>query len=125
MSNYKKYKLFRSLFILLLFIQVSCSNQKFDKNAWCEREDSVFPPSLRPYMLDDLITNNKLVGLTYNELIARLGMPDNKDTNIVSYAIVVEYGTDIDPVYTKDLEFTISKDSLIMSLRIRESKDGN
>ena len=76
-------------------------------------------------MLDDLITINKLVGLTYNELIARLGMPYNKDTNIVSYAIVVEYGTDIDPVYTKDLEFTISKDSLIMSLRIRESKDGN
>jgi len=125
MRNDKAYNNLKWLFIVLLFIAGSCSQQKFDKDKWSEREDPAFPPSSRARMLDDLITNHDLVGLSYKDLVARLGMPDNKDEDIVTYKIVVEYGTDIDPVYTKDLVFTISKDSSITSMKVRDWKTEN
>lgn len=122
MKNYKTNKILKWLFVCLFLIVASCQ-QKFDKIKWSEREDPAFPPSSRPEMLNDLITNNKLVGLSFRQLIARLGPPDNKDGNIVIYKVDVDFGTDIDPVYTKDLEFTISKDSIITSLRVKEWKE--
>ena len=73
-------------------------------------------------MFMDLITNYKLVGIKYSQLIGLLGIPDSKDSNSLSYKIVVDYGHDIDPVYTKNLDFTYSNDSIITSFNVNEWK---
>jgi hypothetical protein len=73
-------------------------------------------------MLKDLTTNYKLVGITYSELVSVLGVPDNKDSSSLTYKIVVDYGMDIDPVYTKNLDFIFSDDSIITSLKVIEWK---
>ncbi|QJD96109.1 hypothetical protein HH214_09590 [Mucilaginibacter robiniae] len=93
---------------------------KFDKSKWNEQQDPLFPSSYRPEMFKDLTTNNKLVGMNYNQLIAKLGTPDNKGGGLISYKIMVEYGGGIDPVYTKELRFAVSKDSLISSYKVVE-----
>ena len=123
MKNYKRSCFSKWLLIFVFFTFVSCNRQiKFDKNRWNEQADPVFPSSYRPKMLNDLITNNRLIGLRYHQLIELLGIPDNKDSSFLSYKIVVEYGSDIDPVYTKDLKFTYSRDSLINSFKVIEWK---
>ncbi|MCC7514190.1 MAG: hypothetical protein IT212_05825 [Bacteroidia bacterium] len=95
---------------------------KFDKNKWNDQADPLFPSVYRSKMLTDLTTNYKLKGLKYSELIELLGIPDSKDSSSLSYKIVVDYKHDIDPVYTKDLDFTFSKDSIITSFQINEWK---
>jgi hypothetical protein len=121
-TNYKKCALSKWLFAAFTLL-ISCNQQiKFDKNKWHEQIDPAFPSTYRPRMLDDLTTNFKLIGLSYHQLVDRLGMTDSKDSGLVSYKIVVKYGSDIDPVYSKDLEFTYSKDSSITSFKVVEWK---
>ena len=74
-------------------------------------------------MLNDLINNNRLVGLQYHQLIELIGIPDNKDGSSMSYRIDVDYSSNIDPVYTKDLKFTYSRDSSITSIKVVEWKE--
>ena|ERR1700694_2529625 len=121
----KQIKFFFSLLIATI-LAISCSNSskeiKFDKSKWNEQTDPLFPSTYRSKMITDLTTNHKLVGLKYDQLIQLLGIPDNKDSNSLSYKIIVDYGHDIDPVYTKDLDFTFSKDSVITSYKVNEWK---
>lgn len=109
--------------IIILF---ACNDNnmqvKFEKSKWNEQTDPLFPSSYRKQMLTDLTTNYKLVGFKYSQLIELLGTPDNKDSSSLSYKIIVDYGHDIDPVYTKDLDFTLSKDSMIVSFKVEEWK---
>lgn len=127
-NNKRKAMKFQKLgFIILQFIVLalfSCGNKqiKFDKNKWNEQTDPTFPSSYRPQMLTDLTTNYKLAGYTYSQLVELLGIPDYKDSSLLSYNIVVDYGHDIDPVYTKNLDFTFSKDSIITSFKVTEWK---
>ena len=71
-------------------------------------------------MLSDLITNHKLIGLKYSQIVELLGEPDFKDS--LCYSIIVDYGTNIDPVYTKNLNFTFSMDSIITSFNVQDWK---
>eukprot|EP01133_Synstelium_polycarpum_P009293 gene9293-10898_t len=108
-------------FILILL--ASCTGKvKFDKNKWDESIDPAFPSDFRDKMLPDLITNHKLIGLTCAQLVEKLGQPNNKENNTMSYNIIVDYGYDIDPVHVKHLTFSYSKDSLIRSYKITEWK---
>lgn len=113
-------------FILLQFaaiaLLVACNNKevKFDKNKWNIKNDMEYP--FRRQMLNDLTTNYKLIGLNYSQLIELLGRPNYKDSISVAYIIVENYGLDIDPVYTKNLDFTFSKDSTITSFKVDEWK---
>ncbi len=121
--------------LLLIILQVisvvfflSCNDMqhhtKFDKNKWQEQTDPLFPSPYRSQMVEDLTTNHKLVGLKYSQLIELLGIPDYKDSSSLSYKIIVDHGKDIDPVYTKDLEFTFSNDSTVTAFKINEWKKG-
>ncbi len=111
------------LFVLLTFLLSSCTNEiKFDKTKWDKQPDLGFTPPYRNKMLPDLTKNYKLVGLKYSQLIEILGKPNFVDKNSLGYAIIIDYGHDIDPIYTKNLYFTISKDSLITSLQVEEWK---
>lgn len=106
---------------LMLFL--SCSNEvKFEKKGWMTIEDPIYPPSSREKMLGDLLENHKLIGLKYSQMEKLMGLPDGKDSNSAYYRIVVEYGSDIDPVYTKNLIFQFSKDSTIISTKVNNWK---
>jgi hypothetical protein len=114
------------LIVILSFILLSfaCSNIKFEKTGWMDQSDVGIYPN-RDKMLNDLTQNNKLKGLTYRELIAKIGPDENYkqgyDTCIF-YSIVTDYGWDIDPVYTKDLVFKLNKDSIVVDYEIKEWK---
>ena len=99
-----------------------CKNvgkMKFDKTKWAVQEIGFTPP-YRSQMLSDLVEHHKLSGMTYNDVINMLGQPNAADSASFSYDIVVDYGSDIDPVYVKYLEFVIAKDSVVTAIRIKE-----
>ena len=78
----------------------------------------------RDNMLNDLIHNQKLKGLTYKQLIDKIGEPEKNagDITIVYYDILTDYGYDIDPVYIKTLDFKLDKDSIVSDFRVNEIK---
>lgn len=76
-------------------------------------------------MLNDLIENHKLKGMQYKNLIDLLGLPENysdQEENILIYNIVTDYGYDIDPVYIKNLEIKLAKDSIVEGYKVVEIK---
>jgi hypothetical protein len=109
---------------LLLFL-ISCKNEmKFDKAAWnMSATDPISSSPFREKMLIDLTTNYTLKGLKYNQLVEFLGIPNTVDSSSLSYNLDINYGSDIDPVYAKYLEFQFSKDSVITSFKIEEWKE--
>lgn len=74
------------------------------KKRWQLRDDPGFPPPERKQILNDLLSNYKLVGLSYKELNSLLGAPDITDSSgaNVSYEIDIHYDM-IDPDYIKSL----------------------
>ncbi|HEY5406177.1 MAG TPA: hypothetical protein VIJ92_03780, partial [Ginsengibacter sp.] len=68
----------------------------------------------------DLTSNYNLRGIPYKKLVYLLGVPDGSDNVDLFYDIVVDYGSDIDPVYTKTLVLKMNKDSIIESYKISE-----
>ena len=107
--------------IALVSLLNSCNNEiKFDQAKWREYPDLGFTPPYRKKMLTDLITNYKLKGAKYSEIISLLGAPNFQDSTSFGYDIITRYGSDIDPVYTKAIDFTFSKDSIITSFNVEE-----
>jgi len=99
----------------------SCVNDiKFDAEQWMKGHDPVFPPPERGHMVNDLIKNYHLRGLTYAQLVELLGDPDAYDSSLIIYNIEIDFGSNIDPIYTKDLEFSLSSDSTVTSFKIEE-----
>ncbi len=97
--------------------------ENFNKKDWSFQGDAIFAPPHRKAMLLDLTQNHKLVGLKYSELIDLLGRPNFTDSNSVGYEIIIDYGNDIDPVYTKDLYFSFGNDSIVTAWNIRVWKN--
>jgi hypothetical protein len=130
LSNKKKLSYTKISFIAIVtissFVIIGCNDRnedmKFEKNKWSAQTDPAFPPEYRPRMLTDLTQNYQLRGLKYSEVTNLLGIPDSKDSNSLTYKIIVEYRADIDPVYTKDLHIYFSKDSIITSFDVKEWK---
>jgi hypothetical protein len=112
--------------LILIVFSIGCNENKdqvkFEKDKWNEQSDPLFPSAYRQQMLIELTTSYKLKGLKYSQLIGLLGIPDAKDSISLSYKIAVDYKNDIDPVYAKDLNFTFSKDSIIISFKVNEWK---
>lgn len=115
----------RLLFIISFLLSISsCKNDKlrFDKTKWDLREDPAFVSPYREKMIDDLVLNYKLTNIKYSELRQLLGAPEIIESSSVVYTISEYYGTDIDPVYSKSIEFKLSADSIITSYEIKEWK---
>ena len=125
-------RLYRGLLIIASSVlTIACNSNKhgvrFDKGLWKQREDIDYPDVHFPHrdkMLDDLVKNHKLKGLTYQQLIDSLGAPgnfgDNDDT--VRYEIFTGFESDIDPTYGKNLNLTLGADSVVTSYKISEWK---
>jgi hypothetical protein len=111
------------VFILIL-LSVGCNDIKFEKKGWMYEDCGTYPN--RNKMIKDLTGNNKLIGLTYKELIKKIGKDDNYngfDTCIL-YNIITDYGwLGIDPVYTKDLKFKFNKDSIVIDYKVEVWKE--
>jgi len=115
-----------AVWLLFLCFLGSCANQiKFDKNKWQPNGETEQPPYYRREMLNDLLTNYKLVGKQYANIISLLGIPSFKDSCNFGYNVIVDYGSDIDPIYTKTLDFVFSKDSIIISCKVNEWRKNN
>jgi hypothetical protein len=64
---------------------------------------------------------HQIKGSTYKELTIQIGeqvrYDDNKDNTY--YSIVVDYGWDIDPVYTKVLSIILNKDLIVTTYEVK------
>lgn len=110
------------IFLLIATSLFSCQTQKkFDKVKWAEVADLMTFPN-RKFMVDDLTKNIQLKGKQYNEIIDLLGQPQGKGDNDLQmfYDIDVDYGSDIDPVYSKTLTFQFDKDSIVKTFEVKE-----
>ncbi len=94
------------LVIVFVSVFVSCK-QKFDQQKWQIKDDLTYP--YRDAMVEDLIKNNKLVGLTYKQLIEQLG----EDNGNLGYSIYDDYGWE-----SKSLRFKMNEDSLITKVEL-------
>ena len=115
-------KIFRNLIFSLTFLHlVSCGhpNKSFDKNGWLKIGDIGSYPE-RSAMVDDLIKNHKLNGLTFYELTNKLGQPNGSDSTSIYYNIKTEYGMDIDPTGGSSLVFYFNGDSTITDFKLNE-----
>jgi hypothetical protein len=115
----------RLFFYLLnvVFLLFSCKQDiKFNENGWKQKGD-LNSYTKRESMIKDLTENYKLRGLSYSKLIDLLGVPENysnQKSNTITYNIVSEFRNNIDPVYIKNLEIQLSKDSIVKNYKIIE-----
>jgi hypothetical protein len=114
------------LFLLsCIILFASCGDKtfkrKFNKSAWGKKEDWDYPG--RVAMVDDLVKHHKIKGLFYKQLVDSIGEPANwADSTVMAYELVTDFGSDIDPIYTKTLIIYLSKDSMAIGFKIIESK---
>ncbi|PZR28554.1 MAG: hypothetical protein DI538_24800 [Azospira oryzae] len=107
--------------IVVISLIISCANEKFDKNKWNSNKDAGSPPAERSKMLEDLLAGRKWEGLSYNDVIELVGPPDFSDSIHFLYDIETNYGFDIDPIYTKQLIYYLSSDSIVTRFEVKES----
>jgi hypothetical protein len=75
-------------------------------------------------MIDDLTKNYALKGKKYHEIVELLNIPQGKGDNDLQifYDVDVDYGSDIDPVYSKALSIQFDKDSIVKTFEVQEWK---
>jgi len=78
----------------------------------------------RSSILADLRQHHKLIGLAYPQLEALLGKPQGVNDTTgeinISYLLEEAYGSDIDPVFSKNLLFRLDQDSIVTSYEVVE-----
>ncbi|MEO8949965.1 MAG: hypothetical protein ABI308_16240 [Mucilaginibacter sp.] len=114
------------LVTVVFTVLTACSNHqvKFDKEKWNAGDGISY--SMRDNVLTDLVTNYKLKGMTYKDVIRLLGKPDDTAALKTSYEIINtahEYNPKLKPTYKKSLEFYFSKDSVVTSFKVYEHTD--
>jgi hypothetical protein len=105
---------------LILACKPEKQELQFNKDTWQVREDMDYP--YRDKMLNDLVKNHRLKGLTYLQLIDSLGKPADfiEKDDTVRYEIIVGFESDIDPTYGKNLNLALGPDSVVTSYKISE-----
>lgn len=110
--------------MISFFATLTSCDQKFDKAKWLEQGD-LRMYTYRKTMINDLMSNHKIKGLTYKQLIDLLGDSDkyvDSDANVLYYDVITNYGSDIDPIYSKTLKIKLDKDSTVQSFKVEEWK---
>jgi len=89
---------------------------------WDDRDQGFGYPK-RKFMLNDLIENHQIKGLTYKQMVDSIGEPNiDPGSYKAYYNIILNYGWDIDPVYTKDLVIQLDRDSVVTGFKVKEWK---
>ena len=109
----------------IAFISITSCNrpQKFTREMWSYTDGLTYPS--RKTILDDLLANQKIVGLNHYQVIQLLGSPQYRDTTNFKYSYQIEdtgaeYNPKNNPIYTKSLVLTFSKDSIVTKKELVE-----
>ncbi len=100
---------------------ISCKN-KFDKAGWNYSGPDTGDLKEYPYrdrMVDDLLENYTIKGLSKKQVFDLLGETEVVD-NTIYYIIFIDFGYDIDPVHTKHLEIKFNEKGIAESAKIDE-----
>jgi len=106
------------LFCSLLFIAFTGCHQatKFNTPQWKVGDGLDFP--LRNDMLDDLVKNYHLKGMTYKQVQHLLSYPEGSDSASFYYEIIETYNNMARHEHVKRLVFYMGKDSVITGFKI-------
>jgi len=110
-------------FIFLAFVAVCLTacrkKEKFDRYRWNGGDGLSFP--YRDNMLEDLLANHKLKGLTYKQVTQLLHPPDRNSFTDKSfeYEIICKMNK-LDTVYAKTLILYLNKDSIVSDFKVVE-----
>jgi hypothetical protein len=112
-----------ALFVIYKLVIWYSYSQKFNKATWDEGDIGFDFPN-RKYMLNDLIENHQIKGLIYKQLVDSIGEPRMDSGSYEAYYnIELDYGWDIDPVYSKDLVIQLNRDSVVTGFDFKEWKN--
>lgn len=108
------------IFMLMVAMLTSCTyKQKFERKGWNEGDGLTFPR--RNLMVEDLLATHKLVGLKFNNIVGMLHYPDRFSRDSLSFHYeIIRKMSGIDTLYTKNLVFTMTKDSVITAVKVTE-----
>lgn len=112
-------------FLIILFTVSNCGKPdvEFNKQQWNKKFDGFYKN--RESMVNDLLKNHLKKGMRYKNVKNLIGEPQNyatRKSNTIVYTVMEDYGWDIDPVETKILIITLSKDSLVENYEIQHWK---
>jgi outer membrane protein assembly factor BamE (lipoprotein component of BamABCDE complex) len=106
--------------IFLILAMTGCKGGKFDREKWSYGDGLDYP--LRNQIVDDLVANHHIKGLTFRQVIDSLGSPQRRDSLKFTYQIEdnsYNYGKK-QPVHKKNLIVYFSKDSIAVKFEIYE-----
>lgn len=104
---------------MICFMAMGCNKSvKFDRQKWSYGNGLDYPQ--RDDIVDDLIKNHHIKGLTYRQVIDSLGAPQQWDTLQVAYQILDNTSNyhRKNPVRKKSLILHFSKDSVVTRFEI-------
>ncbi|MBL7985778.1 MAG: hypothetical protein JNM91_12305 [Flavobacteriales bacterium] len=123
-SRFSLHSLARVLIVISICLTGCDRSIPFDKDGWQKKSDFIYP--LRDAMVQDLIGNHQLMGLTTQEARDLLGETDHTELgdmpNYLTYQVLLDFGWDIDPVHTKDLVLEFNEDSIVTKVDLLEWK---
>jgi outer membrane protein assembly factor BamE (lipoprotein component of BamABCDE complex) len=99
-------------------LAAGCGNHKFDRQRWSYGDGLDYP--MRNDIVEDLMANHHIKGLTYRQVIDSLGSPQRRDSLKFTYQVVdnsYNYGKK-QPVHHKNLIVYFSKDSVVTRFEI-------
>ena len=111
--------------MLLMVALTSChlSGSKFDRQKWSYGDGLDYP--LRNDIVDDLMKNHHIKGLTFRQVIDSLGSPQRRDSLKFTYQIQ-DNSFDFarkKPAHKKSLIVYFNKDSVAVKFEIYEHTD--
>jgi hypothetical protein len=105
--------------VIAVVVLFSCKQQKkFSREGWRQRTDMYHEE--RTYMIDDLLQGHPLKGQPRHHVLYLLGEPELEDSARMYYEVDVDYGWDIDPVYTKTLILHLNAKAVVDSVEVDE-----
>ncbi|MCC8424951.1 outer membrane protein assembly factor BamE [Mucilaginibacter sp. UR6-11] len=99
------------------------SGSKFDRQKWSYGDGLDYP--LRDDIVEDLMANHQIKGLTYRQVIDSLGSPQRRDPLKFTYQLIDDsynYGRK-KPVHKKSLIVYFNKDSVVTRFEIYDHTD--
>ena len=93
----------------------TAANVRFDNLKWQTREGELYP--FREKMLQDLMDNGKLKGLSKPQLLEKLGPPDRENENYLYY-LVSQQKVGILALNTKTLVIRLSPENVVEAVLI-------
>ncbi|RVT98159.1 hypothetical protein EOD41_17460 [Mucilaginibacter limnophilus] len=103
--------------LTVLLISACSKKQKFDRALWKDGDGLEF--KYRDNMLDDLLQNHKIKGLTWKQVQDTLGRPQGTKGLSTYYDIDIKYDG-YPPSYMKRLFIDFNQDSVAVNTRIYE-----